>query len=147
MPVVAEVFAAGELSEAALGLLADAWAEQMAEVFARDEEMLVGWAQRLALHDFKLVLSAWVAKADADRVERSAQDRYEARRLHVSELLDGMHAVDGLLDIEGAEFVNQAIRFLARPPNTTPAHQPSDVLTPWWRWRASSSNITTFPPG
>ena len=73
MPVVAELFAAGDLSETALGLLADAWAEPLTEVFARDEEMLVGWAQRLALHDFKLVLGSWVAKADPDRVERSAR--------------------------------------------------------------------------
>ena len=72
MPVVAEVFAAGDLSESALGLLADAWAEPVAEVFARDEEMLVDWAQRLALHDFKLVFATWLANADPNRIERSA---------------------------------------------------------------------------
>ena len=146
MPVVAELFAAGDLSETALGLLADTWAEPLTEVFARDEEMLVGWAQRLALHDFKLVLGSWVAKADPDRVERSAQDRYEARRLHISELLDGMHAVDGLLDGEGAEYVNQAIRFLARPADhdiRTAAQRRADALVAMARFVVEHHAIPT----
>ena len=110
--------------------------------------MLVGWAQRLALHDFKIVLSSWVANADPDRIERTAQDRYDARRLHISELLDGMHAVDGLLDIEGAEYVNQAIRFLARPAAPRLTHcRPSGELTLSWRWPGSWSNTSDIPTG
>jgi hypothetical protein len=146
MPLVAEVFAAGDLSESALGLLADAWAEPLAEVFGRDEEMLVGWAHRLALHDFKLVLSTWVANADPNRVERTAQDRYNARRLHISELLDGMHAVDGLLDGEGAEYVNQAIRFLARPAehdSRTAAQRRADALVAMARFVVEHHDIPT----
>jgi hypothetical protein len=66
MPDVARAFASGDLSEPALGLLADAWSEQVAEAFARDEEMLLGWAIRLPYHDAKIVIGAWTAHTDPD---------------------------------------------------------------------------------
>ncbi len=100
----------------------------------------------LALHDFKVVLSTWLANADPNRVERSAQDRYEARRLHISELLDGMHAVDGLLDGEGAEYVTQAIRFLASPgehDSRTPAQRRADALVTMARFVVEHHHIPT----
>lgn len=44
MPAVKDHFGRGELSESALRLLADAWRPDLAEVFARDEQRLLGWA-------------------------------------------------------------------------------------------------------
>jgi hypothetical protein len=144
MPLVAQVFAEGDLSESALGLLADAWSESIAELFARDEELLVGWAQRFAVHDFKLALEAWVARADPDRIERTAEERFDARRLHVSEMLDGMHAIDGLLDAEGAAYLNEAIRFLARPgelDGRSPAQRRADALVAMARFVCERHDI------
>ena len=87
-----------------------------------------------------------MAKADPDRVERTAQERYAARRLHISELLDGMHAINGLLDGEGAEYVNQAIRFLARPADhdtRTAAQRRADALVAMGRFVVEHHDIPT----
>jgi hypothetical protein len=58
-----------------------------------------------------------------------------------------MHTVDALLDVEGAEYVNQAIRFLARPAehdSRTAAQRRADAFVAMARlW----SSTTTFQPG
>jgi hypothetical protein len=56
MPIVRQAFGAGDLAESALRLLADAWSETVAEVFARDEELLCRWALTLGHKDFRFVL-------------------------------------------------------------------------------------------
>ncbi len=64
MPVVRSAFADGAVSESNLRLLADAWHETIAEVFAGHEEMLCSWATRLPHRDFKIVLDTWRMHAD-----------------------------------------------------------------------------------
>ncbi len=77
--------------------------------------MLVGWAQTLGNRDFKVVLDTWRIHADPDREERTAEDRYEARSLHLSSLLDGMGRLDATLDPEAFAIVQETIRALSRP--------------------------------
>src|SRR5918993_5012478 len=101
MPIVKDRFASGDLAESALRLLARAWHADIADTFARDEQMLVGWALNLSHDDFKLVLDTWRLHADPEREERTAQERFDSRHLHLSHLLDGMGRLDGLLDPEG----------------------------------------------
>lgn len=114
MPIVRAAFGAGELAESALRLLADVWQPQMAEAFARDEEMLCGWATTLSHQDFRFVLDTWRIHADPDQGERTAQQKYESRSLHLSRLLDGMGCLDGTLDPEGFALVREAIRVLSQ---------------------------------
>jgi hypothetical protein len=113
MPIVRDRFAAGDLSESALRLLARSWHADIAHTFARDEQMLVGWALNLAHDDFKKVLAVWRQRTDPDREERTAQEQFESRHLHLSSLLDGMGRLDGLLDPEGHRTVTEAIRALS----------------------------------
>jgi hypothetical protein len=113
MVSVKAAFAAGELAESALRQLAETWCEQVAEAFAHDEEMLLRWAQRLSFDDLRVTLATWRLHADPDREERSAQERFDSRKLHLSELLDGMGQLDGLLDPEGFKLVQEAIRDLS----------------------------------
>lgn len=113
MPIVKDRFTCGVLAESALRLLADTWQPDLADVFARDEQMLVGWAVNLAHRDFKMVLATWRLHADPDGADRSEQDRFDSRKLHLSELLDGMGRLDGLLDPEGMKLVAEAIRVLS----------------------------------
>lgn len=131
MPLADEAFGVGDLSEQALGLLADAWAEPIADAFARDEQMLVDWAVRLPYPDARTVIAAWAAHADPDRADRSEQERFDRRRVHLSGLLDGMGRLDGLLDAEGTRFLGEALRFLSRPAEhdaRTPAQRRADAL-------------------
>jgi hypothetical protein len=131
MPAVKDRFGRGELSESALRLLADAWRPDLAAVFARDEQMLLGWALNLAHRDFKLVLATWRLHADPDGAAQSEQDRFDSRKLHLSELLDGMGRLDGLLDPEGMKIVREAIRALstrAEGDERTPEQRRADAL-------------------
>jgi hypothetical protein len=113
MVLVKAAFAAGELAESALRQLAETWCEQVAEAFGRDEEMLLRWAQRLSFDDLRVTLATWRLHADPDREERSAQERFDSRKLHLSALLDGMGQLDGVLDPEGFKLVQEAIRDLS----------------------------------
>lgn len=132
MPLVRERFAEGVLAESALRLLADTWHTGIDEVFARDEALLVRWALELAHRDFKLVLATWAMHADPDGSERTAQQQFDARRLHISEMLDGMGQLDGLLDPEATKIVHEAIRALAVKTDPddarTPAQRRADAL-------------------
>ena len=73
MPIVREAFGAGDLAESALRLLADAWSPEVADVFARDEEMLCRWATTLSHKDFKFVLDTWRLHADSDQTDKTAR--------------------------------------------------------------------------
>ena len=131
MPIVKDRFTRGILAESALRLLADIWRADLAEVFARDEAMLVGWALNLTHRDFKMVLATWRLHADPDGSTKSAQDRFESRKLHLSELLDGMGRLDGLLDPEGMKLVQEAIRILSTrcdDDQRTPEQRRADAL-------------------
>ena len=115
MPIVRDAFGAGDLAESALRLLADAWCEQVADVFPRDEEMLCGWATTLSHKDFRFVLDTWRLHADPDRAEKTVEERYDSRSLHLSAMLDSMGRVDGTLDPEGFALVREAVRALSQP--------------------------------
>jgi hypothetical protein len=113
MLLVKAAFAAGELAESALRQLAETWCEQVADAFAHDEAMLLRWAQRLSFDDLRVTLATWRLYVDPDCEERTAQERFDARKLHLSELLDGMGRLDGVLDPEGFKLVQEAIRDLS----------------------------------
>jgi hypothetical protein len=115
MPVVKAAFAAGDLAESSLRLLTLAWAPAIADVFARDERMLCGWATTMPHSDFKMVLDTWRMHADPDRESATAQERFDSRSLHMSSLLDGLGQIDGLLDSEGFALVREAIRVYSLP--------------------------------
>jgi hypothetical protein len=115
MPLAREAFVDGTLSETRLRLLADTWNATIAEVFTRDEALLLRWVTRLPHRDAKTVLAAWANRADPDRAGHTAQDRFDRRSFHLNELLDGMGRGDFLLDPEGTAIVREAITFLGAP--------------------------------
>ena len=131
MPVIKATFARGDLAESALRLLAEAWNDTVAEAFGRDEQMLCGWATSLSHNDFKMVLDTWRLHADPDREERTKQEQYDSRALHLSALLDGVGRLDGTLDPEGLALVREAIRALSLPcegETRTAAQRRADAL-------------------
>ncbi|MFN3256755.1 MAG: DUF222 domain-containing protein [Ilumatobacter sp.] len=146
MPIVKSAFAGGGLAESNLRLLCDAWCADLADTFARDEAMLCGWATSLPHRDFKLVLDTWRMHADPDREERTAQERFDARALHLSGLMDGMGRLDGTLDPESLALVREAIRALSQPADgetRTAAQRRADALTEMAR--ITIANLTPEP--
>ena len=110
-----EAFGAGDLAESALRLLADAWCEQVAEVFARDEEMLCGWAMTLSHKDFRSCSTRGASTPIPTTPTTTVEERYDSRSLHLSAMLDGMGRIDGTLDPEGFALVREAIRAVSQP--------------------------------
>ncbi|MDZ7678179.1 MAG: DUF222 domain-containing protein [Acidimicrobiales bacterium] len=97
MPVTDRAHGAGEIAVAHVLRLIGA-ARVDLDAFAVDEEMLVDQARSLRFDDFCRAIDYWCQLHDPDGVEDQARDRYEARRLHLSETLDGTGALDAWFD-------------------------------------------------
>ena len=131
MPEVKATFADGVLAESALRQLTDLWSFDIAGEFARDERMPLGWALQFASADLKMLLATWLLHNNPDAAEKTAQEQFESRELHLSSLLDSMGRLDGLLDPEGFNLVREAIRHLsgrAIEDERTRAQRQADAL-------------------
>jgi len=128
LPVVSAALADGAVSVEHARVLADA-----ADVpeFGDAEEVLVDHARSLRPAETRRVVEHWRAVVGR---ERGSAD-HERRRLHLSSLLDGMRALDGLLDREGGAIVEKALDDLMRrspdcagEPTRTKSQQRVDAL-------------------
>ena len=79
------------------------------EQFAHDVDLLVGWAEKLSADQFAAVCRQWLALADEDGSERKARRRFERRKLHLSQLLDGNWKLDAILDAGDGAALHEAI--------------------------------------
>ena len=113
MPHVKTAFASGDLAESALRALADTWTDTNAAAFARDEQMLLGWALRLPHRDLRMLLDTWKRHTDTDTETAADQERFEARSLTITKQADGTGRLEGVLDPEGLALVSASIRALA----------------------------------
>ena len=117
-------FAAGELSECRVRLLADA-RDDAPDLFRRDEPLLVEQARTLPVRAFPLALAHWRRLADPDGAQTDASRAFLRRRLHISPTWAGMVRLDGDLDPESGQTVLTAIRSLAEPAALDPADRRS----------------------
>ena len=76
MPLAAEAFAAGEITEAHIRKLKEVLNPRTAEAFARDEALLVHWAQSRNFFEFSDEVGMWLLEEDPD----GCSERDEARR-------------------------------------------------------------------
>jgi hypothetical protein len=147
MPVTAEALAGGEVSSAAVSLLASAQ-EAAPEQFALAEDALVDAARSLPVVKLRDAVARWRESADAERAVQDEERRFERRRLHVSATLEGMVRVDGELDPVTGQTVLTALRAVedadvrsrvghrsgehhrpgAEPDPRTPAQRRADAL-------------------
>ena len=109
MPQAAEACAAGELSDAAVAILASA-RQSHPEAFARCEEALLQAARTLAVPGLRSVVAYWQQAQDLDLAEREEDERFGRRRLHASPTLGGMVRVDGDLDPETGQTLLSALQ-------------------------------------
>jgi Domain of unknown function (DUF222)/HNH endonuclease len=109
MPVAADALASGEVSSAAVSLLASAQ-EAAPGPFERAEDALVDAARSLPVMKLRDAVAQWRETADAERAVEDEERRFERRRLHLSAALDGMVRVDGELDPVTGQTVLTALR-------------------------------------
>jgi hypothetical protein len=114
LPKVAAALASGEIgyqSASVLSHLRDKLGEKR-DCF--DEEEMLGFAREFSVSGLRrLCTYAWHV-ADPDGFFNEAEENYTRRRLHISQLPDGMYAVDGLLDPETGASLKTAAETLAK---------------------------------
>jgi Domain of unknown function (DUF222)/HNH endonuclease len=103
MPRVEEAWLAGQINSAHVDVLRSARTKHTAEAFARDEEMLCGFALELRFHQFLKAVEYWRYQADPDGAEDRAKKLRDERRAHFSQGLWGQRILDVVSDpIDGA---------------------------------------------
>jgi Domain of unknown function (DUF222) len=105
----------GELSAAHATVLAAGTHDLPAEA----EPVLVEAARRLDPPRLRRVLGHLRLVADPDTADRQAEQRHQQRGLWLSPTLDGMVAVDGLLEPEAGQMLPAALEPLTRPTSAT----------------------------
>jgi hypothetical protein len=135
LPAMAEALARGEVSPAHIRVLTgvvERYPERRATV-AQIETALVEVARDVDAGSFRQVVERWTCAVDPQAAIDDAADRHQARTLSVSRTLDGMVAVDGLLDPENGSALLEALRALTRGDRAegddrTPKQRRADAL-------------------
>jgi 5-methylcytosine-specific restriction endonuclease McrA len=125
MPETRKAFAAGEVSESRVKVLAQAQA-LCPDQFAEDETSLVARVAAASSQQVPKVLAEWKNTTNPQAAEAEAERLHELRALHVAEDWSGMLVLHGLLDPDSGLVVRHALEALADPANLDPA----DTRTP-----------------
>jgi hypothetical protein len=123
----------GELSPAHASVLAHGVQDLPTHVVAEAEPVLVEAARRLDPPRLRRVVGHLQQVADPDGSSDQAERRHERRGLWLAPTLEGMVAVDGLLEPESGQVLMAALEPLARPASAEDARsggqRRADALT------------------
>jgi hypothetical protein len=114
LPKVAAALSSGEVgyqSTSVLCHLRDQLGDQR-DLFNEDE--MLDFARRYSVFDLRMFCRVARHVADPDGFFKEAEENNLRRRLHISLMSDGMHAIDGILDPECDSAVKTALDSLAR---------------------------------
>jgi hypothetical protein len=129
----AQALTNGELSAAHAGVLASGTQDLPTHVTVEAEPVLVEAARRLDPPRLRRLVAHLRLVADPDTAASQAERRHHQRGLWLTPTLDGMVAVDGLLEPEAGQTLLAALEPLARPANATDPRSASqrraDALT------------------
>jgi hypothetical protein len=130
MPGTRTAFAAGDLSESRVKVLAQAQA-LCPEQFARDEAQLVAQVASASSQQVPKVLARWKQQTDPQAAEAAVERLHGMRALHLSKNWADMVHLSGDLDPAGGLLVLQALACLSDPAHQdtrTPAQRQADAL-------------------
>ncbi|HWF15305.1 MAG TPA: DUF222 domain-containing protein [Acidimicrobiales bacterium] len=103
LPQCAEAWREGRIGTDQARAIASAKRHRTEEAMARDEEMLVTYAQGMGFEDFYRALSYWKQLADPEGADEAEEDRRTARHVYLEPSIDGMFLGQMTLDpISGA---------------------------------------------
>jgi hypothetical protein len=150
MPKTKAAFAAGEVSESRVKLLAQAQAVAPGQ-FANDEARLVAEASSASSKELPVRLAAWRRATDPAGAEADAERLHELRALYISSTWSGVVHLSGDLDPEGGMVVLAAIRSLSEPgaldpsDGRTPAQRQADALVEMCRRSSGNAGSRLGP--
>jgi Domain of unknown function (DUF222)/HNH endonuclease len=114
LPKVAAALAAGEVGYQSVSILChlrDTLGDKR-DLFAEDE--MLGYAREFSVFHLRQLCNVARHVADPDGFFNEAEENFTRRRLHISQMSDGLYRVDGLLDpVSGAAF-KTALETLAK---------------------------------
>jgi hypothetical protein len=113
LPKIAEALRAGEISYQSTSLLCHL-RDQLGEkrVLFNEDEML-DLARQHSVASLRYLCRYARHVADPDGFFNDAEADYSRRRLHISQMSDGMHAIDGILDQAGGAALKTALDSLS----------------------------------
>jgi len=114
LPKVAEALATGEIgyqSASVLCHLRDQLGEKR-ELFVEDE--MLELARRHTVKDLRFLCLHARHAADPDGFFKDAEEDFSRRRLQISQMADGMHVIDSVLDAVGGAAVKTALESLTK---------------------------------
>jgi uncharacterized small protein (DUF1192 family) len=132
LPQAEAAFGAGELSYENARIMARTSAAVGSEAYRQGEADLVAFVCRLSPHHFRLLNDRVRHLLDPGGALSDANLAYDRRWLRLSPVLDGMFALDGLLDAEGGACLQTALDSLLGPPargeERSPGQRRADAL-------------------
>jgi len=132
LPEVSGAFAAGELGFQHVAVITRTLEEAPAEVAVEAEPALVQAARRVDPHRLGMLTRHLRHTFAPEGVLEDANRAHERRRLHISESMDGLYFLDGVLDTEGGALLRTALDALMGPParddERTTAQRRADAL-------------------
>jgi hypothetical protein len=115
LPKIAAALSSGEIGYQSASVLCHL-REQLGEkrdLFNEDE--MLGFARQFTVFNLRMICRVARHVADPDGFFSEAEHDYSRRRLHISLMSDGMHAIDGVLDPEVGAALKTTLDALAKP--------------------------------
>ncbi|MFT5204355.1 MAG: hypothetical protein ACI9C1_003763 [Candidatus Aldehydirespiratoraceae bacterium] len=102
-------FDQGRIGETRVDAVLRVCNERTAELFERDEDMLVGFAETLRYDKLLVALQRWLQLADTDGPDPDAKE-FAARRFSLSKTLEGTWQSEGFWDRVSGSELSEAVR-------------------------------------
>ena len=132
LPQVDAAVTGGKFGSSHLACLTVAVAKERELLAVRDQQVFVDFAAIWTASQFARVVNRWVALADDELKDPTAgDDAHTARRLQLSQLLDGTWRINGVLDPVAGETVQAALAAAMKPDVDdvrSPAQRRADAL-------------------
>ena len=142
LPQTASAFATGQLAYQHVAVMARTAEHVGAEAVHKAEASLLRLAETLDAGQFTGVAKTFEHRVDAQAALAEANRAHQRRYLTVSEPLDGIVRIDGLLDLEAGALVRNAVNgdtAPARDDDRTPGQRRADRLVELCQPRAGGS--------
>jgi len=127
LPQTAAAFASGELGFQHVQVITRAAAELGSERLRDAEGILVDAARQLDPGQLVQVTNHLRLCLDPDGTLSAVNRDHDRRRVHLSQSLDGMYVLDGLLDPEGGACLKKALEAIAGPRRKGDGRSPAQV--------------------
>lgn len=148
LPKTEEAFARGDVGYQHVAVLARAAEHVGVAAVQKAEASLLKAAETMDPGQFTGVAKNFEHRVDAAAALAEANRAHERRYLHISDLIDGLVRLDGLLDTEGGAILRTALNAGMLPgkdDDRTPGQRRADALVELCRRKAAGSANGTGP--